>query len=173
MKTKTSSQKKKSTTFDFSVEKRSVYSLLIFLVILGFTFLNFCYYLIPGFKELFSLDTKALTLNNIKEIYLPIISYALISLNVIFFVRIFKKLKNPNNQRVGLINLFFKGLVIGGVVGLIFGFIGLIVGLIISKVFAGVFFGLMLGLTAGLIIGLIIGLVFGLLEELTSKKQIE
>ena len=81
--------------------------------------------------------------------------FILISLIIICFVSIFKKLKDYNEM----------GLISGLIFGLIFGLInGLIIGLI-NGLIDGLIIGLIFGLIIGLIFGLISGLIFGLNRE--------
>jgi len=148
-------------TTSVTIPMRSIWSSLIALAILGFTYIQVIGYIIPGFEEIFKLTKESTTIENVGLMWVPVISYILICGFICMIVRIFKDLK-PYKE---------KGLIWGLIGGLIWGLIwGLIVGLI-----GGLIWGLIWGLKVGLIVGLIggliwwgliVGLIVGLIEEL-------
>jgi hypothetical protein len=108
---------------------RSIWSSLIALAIIGFTYIQMIGYIIPGFETISELTKETTTIKEIGLIWVPVITYLLISFSILMVVRIFKELKTYKE----------KGLIYGLIVGLIGGLIG----------------GLIVGLIGGLIGGLI------------------
>ncbi len=133
------------------IEKRSLWSALALVATVAFSWLQIVGYLGPGFEEIFSLEPKAMSINQIALTWVPIISYVLIATIIALAVNIFKPLKPMSED--GLIRSFAWGLIGGFVFGFIVGFIfGLI---------AGFVFGFSVGLLTALIWGLIVGYIVG------------
>jgi magnesium-transporting ATPase (P-type) len=131
---------KKSTT----IPTRSIWSSLVALATIGFTYIQMIGYIIPGFETISKLTKETTTIKEIGLIWVPVITYLLISFSILMVVRIFKKLK-PYKEKgliwclvLGLLlglGLFMVGLIEGGLIGgcliggclvmsLIWGFIG-------------------------------------------------
>lgn len=155
----TGAEKSKTFSVRVSIPRRSVYSFLGLIGVLSFTMVNFKYYLIPGFKEIFSSGSDLISLTKIGLIYIPLISYCLIGVMIALVVNLFKPLKLSKKE--GLIG----GLIVGLICELIFGLMGSVLG----GLLAGQIAGLVLGLIAGLLIGLVLGLVIGLLAGLFTE----
>lgn len=142
--------RKKITIPETKIPTRSIWSLIISLVIVGFAYIQAIGYIIPGFEEISKLDEKT-TIEDIGLMWIPVISYAIIGSFIFMVIRIFKELK-PHKK---------MGLVVGFKWGLI---ASLIAGLVWSLVWSLVW-GLVGGLIIGLIAGLTVGLIVGLTEE--------
>jgi hypothetical protein len=117
------------------------------LIIAGwFTYLQFEHVLIPGFREIFSLEPGQATLEDaLRLMWAPLIAYGLVGLDVYLAVKIFKPLLPYKEE--GLLYWLILGLVVGLIWGL---FMSLVERLIVW---------LVLGLIGGLVLGLIGGLV--------------
>ena len=125
----------------YSIKKRSVWSFVGSVALAGFIYLQAVGYLIPGFVEIYKLKKGGdVDVSKIGLMWVPIISYLLVSLWVCLTVNIFKKLKTLKQR--GLVVSLVGSLVWGLVVGLVG---GLVVGL-----FVGLSLGLFVGLYGGL-----------------------
>ena len=132
---------------NISIPKRSIWSLVVVIVLGIFIYFQVVEYLIPGFKSIFASLKETTSRSDIGLIWVPMISYCLISLVVAFSWNIFRKVKPCNG--------------IGLIMGLITGFImGLITGLIIGLAMGHITAGLTMGLTASLMWSLYCGSVF-------------
>ncbi len=158
-------------TLDFStthtmktyVLNRSICSLLALIPLLGFTYLETVYHLIPRFNEIFSLTPKSTNLNHLELVWVPIIAYILIATIVYLLLKIFKKLEGFNRECViwGLT----WGLIIGIIAGLIWGLTSGLIGSVNGDLIGNIILNIILDLIVGLILSLIIGLIIGLKHE--------
>jgi hypothetical protein len=135
--------------------KRAILSALALVFTLSFTYLQVIYYLLPGIREIINLRPGTATIQQIGLIWIPIISYFLISFNICFLINIFKKLLNYEEK--GLIYLLVYGFKLGIICSIIFG--------IIFGFITGSIFGLIYSLGYLLIIFLAIFLGIGLIGE--------
>lgn len=126
------------------ISKRSISSIFGLIASLGFTYLQFVGYILPGFKELYMLELGAVTINNIGLIWVPIITYILIGLIVCLSVNIFKKLKGYEE----------KGLIMG----LISGFFVVVFGSLVHILIVDSFLGVITGTIGGLLFAVYVGL---------------
>jgi hypothetical protein len=142
------------------IPERSIWSFVGLLMMGTFTWFQTIWFLIPGFKEIYSLGPE--TINNkavVGMIWFPIIAYILIIITVGLCINIFKSLKDFEDDLAGY---FIVGLSVGLVIGIITGItLGLVKG-IISIFFVG-FIGIWIGLVKGFLYGLTISLVISLL----------
>ena len=118
------------------IPNRSLWSVLGLVIAGIFTYLQFEHFLLPGFREILD-DANGMGIEvALRLMWVPIIAYGLVGLNVCLVVNMFKPLKPKG------------GLIFGLVVGLV---VGLIVGLVPGLIIAGLVFGLVVGLVAGLV----------------------
>ena len=148
---------------NFEIPIRSIWSTIGLILLGGFSYLQFVGYLIPSFQKIFSLKLDSIHLQDIGLIWVPIITYGLVSVMICLVVNIFKPIKSYSEG--GLISGLISGLIWGLILGLIS---GLIVGLI-SGLIVGLISGLIGGLIGGLIWGLIGGLIWGPIVGLTPE----
>lgn len=144
---------------DVSNMHRTFWSTASLIFIGVFTFLQMKLYLLPRFGELFlsTQEVEKIDSTNIGLVWIPIIIYLLVGINLCLSVSIFKKPKSVFE------NGFIFSIVGGLAGGLVFGFIvGQIIGLTVS---------LVMGLTAGMITGLIAGLVSEFKQESGAASQ--
>jgi hypothetical protein len=127
---------------------RSLWSIVYVILLTCFIYLEYVGYFIPNFEKYFFLESKNLTIYDVGLIWVPILGYVLISIEVCLIVRIIKPLKEYSEKDKGLIYLLLFGLKIGFVSGLLIFFI-----LPINQ-FPGLIFGLAGGLLSGLIVGI-------------------
>jgi len=149
-----------------TIPTRSIWSLLVAIALIGFTYIQMIGYIIPGFETIKEITKETTTIKDSGLIWVPIISYLLISAVILMVVRIFKELK-PYKEKgliLGLIGGFMVGFIGGFMVGFIMGLVGFIGGFIAGFIL-GFILGLILGLIGGFMVGLIMGLV-GFIEEL-------
>lgn len=137
---------------NFVIPKRSIWSFFALLGSIIFTYFQAIGYLLPGYQEIANLNEN-LSINDLGLMWVPVIMYLLIGLNVSLFVNIFKKLKRFEEK--GLIGALTFGLI----VGLIGGFVGGLIFAFIDGLTIGLIFGLIGTLTFGLIFGLTLGLI--------------
>ncbi len=135
----------------FSIPTRSIWSLIGFIAICGFGYLQFVHFLIPGFTEIFSYnewDNPIDISTSLKLMWVPILAYIIVGTGISLLFSIFKKLSKFNKKGLirGLIRGFIMGLALGFIIGLIMG--GLIMGLAL---------GFIISLTFSLIVGFIMG----------------
>jgi uncharacterized membrane protein len=142
---------------NISIPWRSIWSALGLIVVIFLGFVQITGSLIPSFGEIWNLNPETTTIYDINVIWPTFVSCLLISAGVCLFVRIFKPLKEFEEE----------GLILGLVVGL---FWGLVVGLFWGLV-VGLFWGLVMGLFWGLVMGLVSGLVAGLVAGLSSELK--
>ena len=135
-----------------SIPYRSIWSIALLILVIPIIWVNFQWYLIPGFTEIFSHEAGSFTLGDINLMWIPPISYALISTAVCLMIRVIMPLKEYSEE--GLI----WGLVWGLIVGLILGLAGSLVGSLILGLIGEFIWGLIWGLFWGLILGLVYGL---------------
>lgn len=104
--------------FSISIPKRALYSALIFVGIVVFTYIQFIGFIIPGFGYIFLPRKNAAPLGEIALFWVPFIGYGLLSVGLCYFVRIFKFLKDNNETGLikKLISGFRGGLIIGGLI---------------------------------------------------------
>lgn len=150
------------STFNFKinlkVSTRAIGSVIAFVLTFAFTYLQVVDYLIPGIKEIYNLKPETTTTHQIGLIWVPIVSYFLISWNVCLLKNIFKKLRSYKEN--GLIFCLIYGFTRGLTCSVIFGIIiGIVIGFIPGFIFTLIYF-----LSIGLIFGLIIGLIIELLN---------
>jgi hypothetical protein len=127
--------------------RRGIVFFLIFVIIVIFGYIQAIGYIIPGFKEIFSLNYKTTTVQQIGLMWVPFVSYIILATAICFFVGIFKKLK-PFSKEEFLTTTTPNGLVVGYIQG------------IITSFCMGLFIGFITGLIWGLAIGFIGGFVF-------------
>jgi len=154
------------------IPMRSIWSFLIALPIIGFTYIQVIGYVIPGFEKIFSLTGKTTTISDIGLIWVPVISYLLVASLICIILRIFINLKSyKEHGLIGeLIGGLIGGLIWGLIVGFIVGFIGGLIGELIGGLIWGLIWGLIVGLIWGLIVGLIVGFIGGLINEFTNSQ---
>lgn len=140
------------------VPKRSVYSFILFILSLSFTYIQAIGYLIPGFLEIKNLGIKSGTINDIGLMWVPILAYLLISLNICLFINIFKKIKKC--REVGFVFVAISGLISGFLLGPIFG--------LITYLMEADF---LIGLYNGIFAGFLVGLLGGLRGEFKNTTQ--
>jgi hypothetical protein len=117
------------------IPNRSIWSLVSLLFVGAFTYLQAVGYLIPGFHEIISLKRETTSISQIGLVWVPIITYVLISTMICFTWRIFKSLKELGED--GLIMNLMVNLVVGMPLSIIVGFVlyfllGFNLGLIVS-----------------------------------------
>jgi RsiW-degrading membrane proteinase PrsW (M82 family) len=117
-------------------------------------------YIIPGFETISELTKETTTIKEIRLIWVPVITYLLISFSILMVVRIFKKLK-PYKEK-GLIWCLVWGFVGGLIAWLI---LSLIACLILDFMECFIF-DFIVTIIVGLIAGPIMGLIWGLVDEL-------
>ncbi|MCF7831475.1 MAG: hypothetical protein K9M36_01130 [Candidatus Pacebacteria bacterium] len=136
----------------FSIPTRSIWSLLGFIAICGFGYLQFVHFLVPGFVEIFSyndLDNPMDISTAWKLMWVPILTYTIAGTGMCLLINIFKKLKGSNKK--GLIRGLIRGFIVGMISSLSFGlFLGLLMGsalIFVIALISGLFLGFFLGLT--------------------------
>ncbi|MCF7831514.1 MAG: hypothetical protein K9M36_01345 [Candidatus Pacebacteria bacterium] len=142
----------------FSISTRSIWSMLGFITICGFGYLQAVYFIIPGITEFLSyFDNEPVSIEtSVRLIWVPIIGYLIIGTGICLLVNAFKKLNGYTEK--GLISIL--------VVGLMISFMGALSGIMTSFMMDnGIPFGLVGGLILGVMIGLLWGLVVGFIEE--------
>jgi len=156
---------KKSIT----IPTKSIWSSLVAIAIIGFTYIQMIGYIIPGFEKINELTTETTTINNeIGLILVPVTTYLLISFSILMVVRIFKKLKPYKEKGIiwGLIWSPIEGLIHGLIAGIIGVSIVVLIGDPIGGII-GVFIVVLIGGFIGALIGGIIwGIIWGLIDEL-------
>ncbi|MFO0718576.1 MAG: hypothetical protein U0522_00920 [Candidatus Paceibacterota bacterium] len=145
-----------SSESSYSISKRSIWSLLGVLALSGFIYLQAVGYIIPSMKEFDHLTKENADISKIGLMWVPIISYVLVSLWVCLTVNIFRKLMT--RKQGGLIDDLIEGLVVGVIVGLL-------VGVPVGSLVWGLVVGPILVLTSSLSAGLVLGLFRGLSKE--------
>lgn len=149
---------------NYSISKVRFWSIIGFLLMGGFIYLQIVYYLIPEFIEL--KNNEFLDLYDLKYIWLVINAYLMFTLEIVLATMMIsgKKIKlrignplNLNRVSVGLLD----ALVIGFMAGLVLCFV---VGLVCSFI-SGFVFGFVVGFVVGLLFCLAIGLEAGLKAE--------
>ena len=116
-----------------SIPYRSIWSIALLILVIPIIWVNFQWYLIPGFTEIFNHEAGSFTLGDINLMWIPPISYALISTAVCLMIRVIMPLKEYSEEGLiwGLIWGLIAGLIWGLIVGLILGLAGsLVLGLI-------------------------------------------
>jgi hypothetical protein len=126
------------------------------LIIAGwFTYLQFEHVLIPGFREIFSLEPGQATLEDaLRLMWAPLIAYGLVGLNACLAVKIRRPLLPYKEE--GLLYYLVVGLVAGFVAGSL------------SELTVGISVA---GLTIWLIVGLAVGLIVGLAVEFKPRPE--
>ncbi len=154
--------------FNFNVEvpNRSLWSVLVFVLLCVFGYVQFVGFLIPSFKEMFSQTPQTINISHVGLIWVPLIAYGLVAVITCLLVNIFRTLKTPDEY--GLCSGMIAGFTVGIVIAIICGFVlGILHGVLINGkgFFWGLYIGFFVGITAGLIIGYVRGLFFGIREE--------
>ena len=132
---------------NISIPKRSISSIIVLPCTIYFAYIQFIGYVLPGFAEIIKLNPKDNTVQKIGLMWVPVVAYFLICLNICLFVNIFKKLKKYEDKE-SLVRCLFRYGLLGACLGSC-AFI-LILGSILGSIF-----GICIGLFVGLIIGLL------------------
>lgn len=152
---------------NFEISKRVVWSTLALIFTLAFTYLQIIGYLIPGFNEIIMLDDTTTTIQDVGFIWISVISYFLVSLNICIFTNIFKKLKTwEENGLIFVLTICITVLFIGSLLGSVIANILLRT----SSISQLLHFTIILT-TAFIMIGLGFGPLVGLSKELNFKKE--
>jgi len=150
----------------FVVPKRVVWSALALLVVVPFSWLQLVGYIIPGFKELFdfSLDTlDTMTIYHVGLIWVPFVTYGLVSLISYLSVSLFKEPKSLGER--GLLNALAWSPFIKLLCGVILAILGIILGFWQGGLPWIGLAGFITGLWAGLVINSTFLLLGGLSDE--------
>lgn len=149
-----------------TIKKRSIWSIIIVLIIAGLGYIITMEYIIPGFEKIFAANT-AIRIQDIKLALVPIISYIIIAVFVCFAVRIFKELKKPK-EKEGLI----WGFILGVVGAVIWGFIwvGISIAAIEADIIMNTTKGPIIGFTVGLVICFYGGFFAGVMTEFDDNE---
>ncbi len=144
---------------NISVPWRSIWSTLGLITLFLFGWFQAVGYLVPGFKEISSFQDETATINDAGLMWVPVISYLLISTVVCVAVNIFKPLKKFGDK--GLIEGLVRGLAVGFSVGFAVGFFAIID--------EGLIEGLVRGLAVGFSVGFSVSILFYLIEGLARE----
>lgn len=145
METQTISQSK-TVKVNWTIPVRSIYSILVLMFLIPFGIVNFVYLIKPGFQDFLGSSHSEITLEDIGYVWLPIITYILVTSTICFIVRIFNPLKSYTQR--GLIwksvNVF--------TVALVFGLIGAFAGLLFYNITGEIIGGFIGGFALGIVI---------------------
>jgi hypothetical protein len=130
------------------------------LIVIGFTYIQMIGYIIPGFEKISELTKETATIKDSGLIWVPIMSYLLISLSVFMVVRMFKKLK-PYKE-TGLI----WGLVWGFANSIIVWLMFSLIACLILDFMGCVIFDFIVTIIVSFVVGFMLGLIWGLVNEL-------
>jgi hypothetical protein len=131
----------------------------------NFTYFQVYGYILPGIQSLFSLEAHTLQLSDIALVWVPVVVYLLIYVNVFLTAMIFKPLRPYQESR--LVFSFIFGLIVGTIATIGGGFTG------------GIIFGLHewtyhsfeQGTVHGTLYGVVLGLIFGLIVGTVNDKE--
>lgn len=147
---------------NFSIPTRSIWSVIILIGLVWFTYIQTVWYFVPSFKIICNLQTSDMSMIYLPLFWAPLILCLLIFLIFLFFIRIFKSLKALNGWKGGL----FEGITITTALIL---FISIIVSLIKSH--SGDLPNIVRGYMFCILFGFLIGCIIGTIKELLPKKQ--
>ncbi len=111
-------------TIKIAIPVRSIWSVLVLAVVGHFTYLQWIGYIWPGFVEIINTNEKA-TIQNIGIVWVPIVFYLLLSVNVCIVVNIFTEVKNYEGKDRFFLNLgesIVWGIGSGFIPGTMYGF---------------------------------------------------
>jgi hypothetical protein len=122
MKNNTVAQEKITISIpSISIPKRSIWSLLGFIAVCGFGYLQFVHFLIPGFVEISSYNpNNPIPLSEfMKLIWVPIGAYSIIGVGTSLLINIFKKIKSI--QEKGFIRTYISSVFSAIMLGILWG----------------------------------------------------
>lgn len=168
----------------FSV--RSPWSILAFIIICIFGYLQSRYHIIPGFIEIWNIKNNPLPFSEILRLmWIPIQTYVIISSGIALFLNIFFRLKDSIAENILLkmpygftempiiglfyspapgfiedsIVSFFKGLILGTILGLLF------------ETKSGPLFSILMGISLCLFLGIFLNSIDAFLKIYLQKKN--